>query len=206
MKDRRKSRLAYYRRIFSAYLTRSQSQLTFWYERPEINEHTDVTKLGEYYMIFREKAAYAGPFDVNGIPMLNYRGNIGKQYNPIAIAQYALGNYNLYLRMNDKTRLSIFLRQADWLVNNLERNEYGLFVWNHHFNWEYRDFLQAPWYSGLAQGQGISVLLRAYKETNNDIYIKSAKKAFEPFKYELKDGGVRYTDERGYIWIEEAIQ
>ena len=32
----------------------------------------------------------------NGIPLLNYHGIIGKQYNPIAIAQYGLGNLNFY--------------------------------------------------------------------------------------------------------------
>ena len=48
----------------------------------------------------------------------------------------------------------------------------------HHFNFEYRDTLMAPWYSGLAQGQGISVLIRAYKETGDQKYAKAIKDAF----------------------------
>ena len=38
----------------------------------------------------------------------------------------------------------------------------------HHFDFEYRDTLKSPWYSGLAQGQGLSVLVRAYIETDNE--------------------------------------
>ena len=33
-----------------------------------------------------------------------------------------------------------------------------------------------PWYSGLAQGQGLSVLCRAYKETKDPKYLKSLEK------------------------------
>ena len=36
--------------------------------------------------------------DADGIPLLDYHGNIGLQYNPIAIAQWGLGNFNLFLR------------------------------------------------------------------------------------------------------------
>ncbi len=89
-------RLNYYRRIFSAYLTPRKSQLTFWHETPEVNPNAGVKELGEYYMPFTRKADYPGDYDSHGIPMLNYHGTVGLQYNPIAIAQYGLGNYNEY--------------------------------------------------------------------------------------------------------------
>ncbi len=92
------ARLNYYRRISSAYLLPGKSQLTFWHDRPQENSATPVGQLGEYYMPFTEKAGYAGPFDADGIPLLNYHGKIGLQYNPIAIAQWGLGNFNLFLR------------------------------------------------------------------------------------------------------------
>ncbi len=86
------SRWHYYQRIFSAYLGPRRSQLTFWHEVPEINGRATIDHLGEYYMLFREKADYAGHYDVAGLPMLDYRGAIGLQYNPIAIAQWGLAN------------------------------------------------------------------------------------------------------------------
>ena len=57
-----------------------------------------------------------------------------------------------------------FLTAADWLVTSLERNRAGLWVWNHHFDWEYRT-PQSAVVSALAQGQGISLLVRALIET-----------------------------------------
>ena len=75
----------------------------------------------------------------------------------------------------------------------------------HHFDWEYRDKLLSPWYSGLAQGQGISVLVRAYKETGQEKYKKSAEDAFQVFTLGINDGGVNYLDKNGNNWIEEYI-
>ena len=155
--------LSYYRRILSAYLLGGQSHLTFWHEIPEENLNANARELGEYYMLFAEKANYAGVYDAAGIPQLDYRGKIGRQYNPIAIAQYGLGNYNLFRRSGSAECREKFLQVADWLVLHLEKNPQGLAVWNHHFDWEYRDTLRAPWYSALAQGQGISVLVRAHQ-------------------------------------------
>ena len=198
-------RLSYYRRIFSAYLLGGKSHLSFWHDTPAQNPHASATELGEYYMLFTEKADYSGPLDETGIPQLDYRGHIGLQYNPIAIAQYALGNYNLWRRSSDPARRQRFFSIADWLCEHLETNSKGLPVWNHHFNWEYRDTLKSPWYSALAQGQGISVLVRAHKESGEPRYLEAAKRAFVSFQLQIADGGVAFTDESGDLWFEEYI-
>ena len=197
--------LSYYRRIFSAYLLGGKSHLTFWHETPTENPHASPKELGEYYMLFAEKADYQGAYDAAGIPQLDYHGHIGLQYNPIAIAQYGLGNYNLWRRTSDPRRKQKFLLIADWLCSHLEPNSHGLAVWNHHFNWEYRDTLKAPWYSALAQGQGISVLVRAHKETGDPKYLDAAQRAFMTFRRPIADGGVAFTDESGDLWFEEYI-
>lgn len=203
-------RLSYYRRIFSAYLLGGQSHLTFWHETPEENPNSSSAQLGEYYMLFAEKADYQGAYDSSGIPLLDYHGKIGRQYNPIAIAQYALGNFNLFRRTGDPTRRQKFFLAADWLCSHLEPNDRGLAVWNHHFNWEYRDTLKAPWYSGLAQGQGISVLVRAHKlfasgNSTDSPYLAVARRALASFSTPVTDGGVAFTDGRGDLWFEEYV-
>jgi hypothetical protein len=78
-------------------------------------------------------------------------------------------------------------------------------VWNHHFDWEYRSPLKAPWYSGLSQGQGISLLVRAYSETGVVAYLKAADRAFESFLRSTKEGGITFRDECGNVWFEEYI-
>jgi heparosan-N-sulfate-glucuronate 5-epimerase len=199
------ARLNYYRRISSAYLLPGKSQLSFWHDQPQVNSSASVGELGEYYMPFIEKAGYAGPHDASGIPLLNYHGNVGLQYNPIAISQWGLGNFNLFLRSKSEENKLRSLAAADWLLQHLEPNSFGVPVWNHLFDWEYRTPLKAPWYSGLAQGQGISLLVRVAQETGRPEYLEAATRAFFSFSKSTQEGGVVFTDEHGDIWFEEYI-
>lgn len=201
-----KARVNYWKRVASAYRKGANSQLTFWHEHPQVNEEMnfDDPSTG-YYMTFYDKTLYPGPFDKDGIPMLDYKGVIGKQYNPIAIAQYALGFYNRYVKEKNEEYLKKFLTQCDWLVNNLEENKHGIYVWMHHFDWEYQGVLKSPWQSALAQGNGVSALLRAYVLTKESKYLDTAKLAFESFKKDISEGGVSFTDKEGFLWFEEYI-
>ncbi len=203
-------RLRYYHRIFSAYLTSGESHLSFWHEMPRENPRASADTLAEYYMCFPQKAGYVAHLDTDGIPLLNYRGRIGLQYNPIAISQWGLGNYNLFRGVTaseDRNHVykQKFLAASDWLCSNLKQNSYGVWVWNHDFEWEYRDTLKAPWYSGLAQGQAISLLVRAHAETGNSKYIEASDLAFESFLKSVDEGGVIFIDEQKQPWIEEYI-
>ncbi len=199
------SRSHYYRRIFSAYLGPGRSQLTFWHETPESNLRAHNDQLGEYYMRFRAKADYPGPYDSSGIPQLDYRGVIGRQYNPIAIAQWGLANYNMFCETDDSGRWQKTLRAADWLCANLEQNSHELWVWNHHFDWEYRQTLKTPWYSGLAQGQGISLLLRVRAKTKDEKYLEAARRALVSLTRPVTEGGVLFEDDEKNLWIEEYL-
>jgi hypothetical protein len=197
--------LAYLSRLFAVYLLPRRGPLAFWYETPEINEAAFGSEVGQYYMLFRRKADYRGPLDKAGVPQLEYRGKIGRQYNPIAIAQYGLGNFNKYASTGETIRRSKCLHAADWLIQHLEENQAGLRVWNHHFDWTYRQRLIAPWYSGLAQGQGLSLLIRAAVMTGDNAYAAGAVTAFEAFTRDTRRGGVIAKDEDGRPWIEEYL-
>lgn len=199
------NKLNYWRRIFKVYLTNTPSYLDFWHEEPAVNENFVKDELGAYYMTFKDKAAYAGPKDENSVILFDYHANIGRQYNPVAIAQYGLGHYNLYLQTRDQTNLAAAKQQADWLVNNLETNAHGVKVWLHHFDWFYKELLKSPWYSALSQGNGISLLSRLYNETKDEKYLNAAAEAFKAMLIEMKDGGVKYIDNNGDIWIEEYM-
>lgn len=201
-------RINYYRRIASAYLGRGTSQLTFWHDSPQPSNDIRGRQLGAYYMPFTQKADY-NYLDPNGIPLLDYRGALGPQYNPIAIAQYGLGNFNQWLSAGSeavaKERFARFLRVSDWLVEHLEPNHAGFDCWMHKFDWDYRETLRAPWYSALAQGQGISVLVRAFQATKEERCLDAAQRAFRCFHAEIGDGGVIFTDRDANLWFEEYI-
>lgn len=205
MFNRLQDKVSYYKRIFPAYLRKKGSHLGFFHEKPAINENCPYDSLGEYYMTFFDKAQYDGPFDGKGVPLLDFRGKIGRQYVPVAITQYGLGNYNIYKRTGDTNYLEKAILQADWLIENLENNSFGIPVWNFHFDWEYKEKLMAPWYSGLSQGLGISLLTRIYSEKREAIYIETAQKAYIPLELPVEEGGVIYIDEENDPWIEESI-
>ena len=156
-------------------------------------------------MQFQGKAAYRGPFDTGGVPLLDYRGEIGRQHNPIAIAQYGLARFNRWGRTASICDHSAWLRAATWLERELVPNSFGVPVWMHHFDWPYRQLLKAPWYSGLAQGSGLSMLVRAAQTTGQKRFVEAAHQAFESMRLDTARGGVLATDDRGRIWIEEYL-
>ena len=199
------SRLSYYRRVFQAYLGRGGSQLSFWHETPAVNPAAFADDPAQYYMLFREKADYKTLLDGRGVPMLDYRGAIGPQYNPIAIAQYGLGAYNQYRQRKDREYWSRACTATDWLLENLVQNPAGLWVWPHRFDWEYFRKLKSPWYSGLAQGQGVSLLARMYGETGDEKYLQALQKAFQPLVTPIDRGGTLWVDPEGCWWIEEYL-
>ena len=87
-----------------------------------------------------------------------------------------------------------------------------MWVWNHQFDWEYRAKLKTPWYSGLAQGQGVSLLLRAHLQSvhakaSDAQYLEAANRAFAALTTPVADGGVlcEHEDEDKNLWIEEYI-
>jgi heparosan-N-sulfate-glucuronate 5-epimerase len=200
-------RVRYLRRILEAYVLGGSSQLSFWHEAPQVHSRSVAASLGPYYMTFATKANYDGVNDGSGIPLLDYRGDLGPKYNPIAISQFGLGNFNEWLGNGDdrSTRLRHVVLTADWLVANLESNHCGVPVWHHYFDWEYRDTLRAPWYSGLAQGQGISLLHRAHAATGKDGYFQAAVRAYQALTLTIDQGGVVFVDQDGDPWIEEYI-
>jgi len=126
---------------------------------------------------------------------------VGIQYNPVTISRDALDHFNAFRKSGDKAQLIIGLRNVDWLVGNLSKNYKGVYVWLYNFDYP-RYGLKAPWYSGMAQGLGISALVNAYILTGEQKYLDTATKAFVSFTKDIEDGGVRYPCQGGY-WYEE---
>ena len=53
-------------------------------------------------------------------------------------------------------------------------------------------------------GQAISGLCRAFQLTNDPKYMEACKSALRTFDHEIAEGGVRFVDEKGYVWYEEV--
>ena len=116
----------------------------------------------------------------------------GTVYFPIAIFQYGLGAYDLYLGTGKQIYFEQFMRCVKWAVKNQEESG----AWNNF------GFVQpeAP-YSSMCQGEGCSLLLRAYKETENDGYFVRANKAIDYMLVPIDKGGTaRYLNGDLYLY------
>jgi len=141
----------------------------------------------------RDPGFYFAPRDAEGLPIRLYR-SVGIQYNPTRIAAYALAHYNRYLRTQVEESRAQFLKAAEWFMRSPE----GL--WWYTYPWQ---DLQAPWLSAMAQGEGISVLVRAWVLTHEVRYLDQARRALIPFAQSIEAGGVRSTLEDGCPFLEE---
>jgi len=197
-------KLSYFSRIIDAYILKKTSQLTFWHGKPEINSNADYKSIGEFYQLFEYKAYFNGDFDDNGVILLDYHGNVGKQRYHIAISQYGLACYNQYKRTNNSKWFNRFMAQVNWHEKNLKKNNKGIYLFYADFDWDYHGIVKAPWASGLAQGNALSLFVRAYTETQDKKYLDICEKLFESMITEIKDGGVLNKDGNNY-WIEEML-
>jgi len=160
-----------------------------------MGKHISPGRIGGYYNDFTRKADWRGISDDNGIP-LNVLSNGKRVYFPITIAQMALANYDLWLDKGESKNKDLFLKLATWLKTNMDENG-GLIN-----PWMYLRSSAVSNYSGLAQGEAISVMIRAYELTKSEPFLDSCKKAYNLMLKPVEDGGCSvYSD--GKIYIEE---
>jgi hypothetical protein len=131
------------------------------------------------------------PKDLDGVVMVNYRAPIGLQYNPVTVAQAALGYFDRWHSGNDSPaeadsdRMSFFA-QVNWLVSHQTPD--GRWLYAFAFAAE-----PVPWWSAMAEGLGISVMLRAYSVTRDGAYLTVLERAKSTFDRSIADLGVTST-------------
>ena len=147
----------------------------------------------DYEFALSNSGKFYPDFDENGVPIANYL-NSGFQYNPTRIASYALANYNRAVFNSDKKSEQNFYKIADWFLN--QPNNFFYYQYNY-------EQLEAPWMSCMAQGQGVSVLIRAFLLSGNAEYLDAAKNAAKPFLETIENGGLLAYFDNKWAILEE---
>ncbi|WP_335904142.1 D-glucuronyl C5-epimerase family protein [Shewanella algae] len=133
----------------------------------------------------------------------NLAPKIGQQYYPISIAISSLRVIQAldYNEPNlESTKLVNFIRSnLNWLVDNQADNGLWYANFEHKFGGQE---LGDSWPSGLAQGAGISALLRGYILFKDQRYLDAAKKAYHAMFIPIDKGGVLSISAIGQV-IEE---
>jgi hypothetical protein len=102
--------------------------------------------------------------------------------------QWGLGSYERYLAGDGEVWLAAALHLADRLVAEQCTSGERRGAWLHHA--PYHTFeLTPPWLSGMAQGEGASLLLRLHRETGREELAAAALRALEPLSVPTERGG-----------------
>lgn len=143
--------------------------------------------------------------DRDGIPRVRVLTPAGprERYNPVTVSQYAMANYNTFVRTGKAAHRDAMLRQTDWLLENFSlRGGFG--VWRYEFDYSGPGYnCKGPWISCMAQGQGISALIRAHSLTGKEEAARVSRMAAAAFDVPVAEGGVRKTDAHGCVWYRE---
>jgi heparosan-N-sulfate-glucuronate 5-epimerase len=150
----------------------------------------DYQPLGSF-LHFEDTADFSKPIfrpDSQGIPQVKYGDNF--YYNPVTVAQYALYLYGKYLR--NEAVFSEFKGAVDKLLSMQDENGAFRFPFSWHYYLTGKNF-KPGWVSGMAQGQALSVLARAYAQTKDAHYLDAGNKAFKFLLTPVNAGGVMDT-------------
>lgn len=101
---------------------------------------------------------------------------------PVAIFQYGLGALDLYFETGQKDQRfqHKFMQCAEWAINHQDQEG----RWNNFFFM----YPEHP-YGAMAQGEGASLLLRAYVHTQEPRFLKASKRAVDFMLRPLSEGG-----------------
>lgn len=152
-----------------------------------IGQHFEVDEIKGYYNDMREKVSFAPEhIDNASIPfVITEKGN--KFYFPVAIFQYAFGLLDFYYETKETKYIEHFKRCVEWTI----QNQLDTGAWD---NFSY--YYPTHPYGAMAQGEGASLLIRAYTIYGDEKYLIAAKKAIDFMLIDANVGGcTEYKDD-----------
>ena len=168
-----------------------------WHVNQDLGKHFVKNEVVGYYNNMKEKVTKMPELlSCNDLPKLNIEnGNF--VHFPVAIFQYGLGAWDLYIETKDEIYARKFMQCANWAIEH--QDDQGR--WNNFFY----IFPDTP-YGAMAQGEAASLLIRAYKYTNKNIYLDAAKQAIDYMLQPITKGGVTEYDGEDVILREYTNQ
>jgi len=114
-----------------------------------------------------------------------------------------LYSYSAYLDTDNKEYLDVFLKSAEWMINNVRIFSDSVALWTND-NMIYDKYnLKYGWASSYAQGFGLSVLCRAYQYSSDQRYIDIAGAVLNSFNLHYQNGGIMDIDSADHFWYLE---
>ena len=148
------------------------------------------TEVAGYYNDLTEKVTKDDP----KILVPQYHVDSGeKMYFSIGVFQYGLASYDLFIKTSEDIYRNKLMACADWAVDNQQEDG----------GWDAFSYKNPEHpYSAMAQGEGISLLIRAHILTQNDKYLNALHKAKLFMLKPIEDGGTTEYDGEDVLFYE----
>lgn len=162
-----------------------------WHVNQDIGKCFSKDRVSGYYNNMTEKVTKMPELlESDELPKLNLEDG-SFTFFPVAIFQYGLGAYDLFIQTSDDRYERKFIQCVEWAIDNQDAKG----RWNN-----FSHFCPETPYSAMAQGEGASLLVRAYKHIGKPEYLNAAKKAIDFMLLPLEDGGTtKYEREDAYL-------
>ena len=159
----------------------------------DIGKHFSKCQVKGYYNNMKEKVLFAKHLvESPDLPLLNTESG-GTFYFPVAIFQFAFGLLDLYYETNEEKYIAKFRQCADWALNCQLENG----AWD-NFSYIYKEY---P-FGSMAQGEGASLMVRAYVQYKDSKYLEAAKKAISFMLKDVKEGGCTRYENNNIVLLE----
>jgi len=162
-----------------------------------LGKHFVPGRLSGYYNDLSGKIEWHGRVDQAGIPVIPAPG--GKlDYHAIGVMQKALGHWDVWFAsgMQSTYHWETFSQIARWALDFQDENG-GWEIWPRFGK------KGALPYSAMAQGEAISVLVRAFSVIEDEAYMEGARAALAPMLTPIDEGGTSWRGSEGLI-LEEV--
>jgi len=145
-----------------------------------------------------------GTRDANGV--YKHRHSDGLLYDhPVGQAQYVVNMLRNHRLDPDPLYLDLALANANRLLERAVRHGGGIFF-PYPFDWGLhgRGTMQAPWYSGMAQGIALAGFVRLHELTGEAKWLQAAHDTYASFLVPRQTGKPWVAVvENGLLWLEE---
>jgi len=146
------------------------------------------------------------PADENGV--IQYLQRSKPYYCPTQVAQLAYNELFRYRKKGNKKNLQTAVSCAEVLLKQSVRHGKAVYIkheYNFYLHSKWNAKMAAPWFSGMSQGQTLSLLCRLYHITKDKKYLETAKGVFSSFSDYRQENKpwICDIDYAGFLWIEE---
>ena len=146
-------------------------------------------------------------YDENGVVVQPWPDHEGFVTHPVGLSWYIVYAIESYFTSGDPEYLNRAELNAQKLLDDSELVD-GVRWFPYDFDHVFHGVipLQAPWYSGMAQGMALSVFTRMYEATGEDKWKVAADETFASFTQDAPADRMFLNIDDGNLWFEEYIQ